>query len=416
MNKTPWYTVVTNEAKKSADLLIYDEIGGFFGVDAQELVRDLSGLDVDDLQVYVNSPGGDVFAGVAIMNALRRHKARVTAHVDGLAGSAASFLIQAADEIVMGRGSELMIHDASALCMGNAKDMQDTAEVLDQISMTIAELYADRAGETAEFWRDAMRAETWYNAGEAVEAGLADRVEEPRKRAGTKNVHDLSVFNHAGRDNAPAPPMPHHPGATHLPSQAPAFDRLVALAGAATTAPPNPAPPAPSVDDHAERTDDMSEKLIKGVRARLGVPAEAKLDEDGILAALDEALAEGGNDTAANAGPTVPEGTVLLDSEEHQRLLAEAEKGRKADEATAKAHREAIVEAALKDGRIPAARKDHWLAQLEADPGAEQVLGSLAKGTVPVQASGFTGGVDESPDDVAADDLYSKLYPKTKEA
>lgn len=433
MTKNRWFTIVNQTDSKTADILVYDDIGGWFGVEASELVRDIQTLDVSTINLFVNSPGGDVFDAVAIANALRRHKAKVVATVDGLAASAASFLIQAADEIVMGKGSELMIHEASGGVMGNAQDMADMATVLDQVSNTIAELYADRAGETADFWRDAMRAETWYSAGEAVEAGLADRVEgttSAKNSARATKLHaaaeqfDLSRFAHEGRGDAPAPAMPTHPEpiAAHA-TPGTVFDRLVALAGITRDEPAsgeNTVTPARPVEDMTERTDDMSEAFLKEVRNRLGVPEEADLDENGVLAALDEVLAEGTASepaTGKQETPTAPAGTVLMDETEHADLVAAARAGREALDARDQAEREKIVNDAVADGRIPAARKDHWTAQLKVDPGAGDVLANLAKGTIPVDPAGYTGGVNESPDDVSAENaLYSKLYPTAKEA
>lgn len=428
MTKNRWFTIINKNDDKSADILVYDGIGGWFGVEASELVRDVQALDVTRINLFVNSPGGDVFDAIAIANALRRHKAKVVATVDGLAASAASFLIQAADEIVMGKGSELMIHEASGGVMGNSQDMTEMAAVLDQVSNTIAELYADRAGESTDFWRDAMRAETWYSSKEAVDAGLADRVDGTTKAENTTVTRlgaeaerfDLTQYRHKGRGDAPAPAMPTHPEpiAAHA-TPTPVLDRLVALAGIARDTPASdepPATPVASVDDTTGRTDDMSDAFMKGVRERLGVPADADLDETGVLNALDEVLAENDNDAPPETPKPTP-GTVVMDETEHAELVASAEAGREAVAEASKAEREKLVDDAVRDGRIPAARKDHWTAQLAADAGAAEVLANLAPGTIPVDSIGYTGGVNETPDDTSTGDaLYSKLYPTAKEA
>lgn len=152
---------------------LMDEIG-FWGITAQDFVDELLGIDADTIDLHVNSPGGDVFDGVAIMNAVADHPATVNVIVDGLAASAASYIALAGDSVKMNRGSQMMIHDALGLCVGNAADMAQMKTLLDRISDTIAGLYADKAGGTVEAWRDLMRAETWYSASEAVDAGLAD--------------------------------------------------------------------------------------------------------------------------------------------------------------------------------------------------------------------------------------------------
>lgn len=194
-----------------ASLRLYDPIdswGGEWGVSAKEFADSLDALpdDTTEIRLHLNSPGGEVWEGIAITNMLRNHRARVVAVVDGLAASAASVVACAADELVMGRNSQLMIHDAWGLCIGNRDDMLNTSARLDKISDNIASVYAAKAGGTVEQWRDAMLAETWYSAEEAVEQGLADRVEKDAEPA-DKATFDLSMFRNAGRDEAPAPKL-----------------------------------------------------------------------------------------------------------------------------------------------------------------------------------------------------------------
>lgn len=211
--KTPvWAETPTPDvADGVAVMRLYDPIdswGDVWGVSAKEFVQALDEVgDAAEIRLHINSPGGEVWEGIAILNALRNHPARVVAVVDGLAASAASFIAAGADEVVMGRNTELMIHDAWGLGIGPAADMRDLADRLDKISDNIASVYADKAGGSVASWREFMLAETWYSAEEAVAAGLADRVEgaEP---AGAKNAFDLSVFKHAGRAQAPEPVMP----------------------------------------------------------------------------------------------------------------------------------------------------------------------------------------------------------------
>jgi ATP-dependent Clp endopeptidase proteolytic subunit ClpP len=187
---------------------LYDPVdswGGEWGVSAKEFAAALDALPdtVNEIRLHINSPGGEVFEGIAILNALRNHDARVVAVVDGIAASAASFIAAGADELVMARNSELMIHDAWGLVVGNAADMRQMADTLDHLSNNIASVYADKSGGDVADWRAAMAAETWYSAEEAVAAGLADRVD--KKSNAAKNHFDLSIFTYAGRDNAPGP-------------------------------------------------------------------------------------------------------------------------------------------------------------------------------------------------------------------
>lgn len=191
-----------------AVMRLYDPIdswGGEWGVSAKEFVAALGDVDASEIRLHINSPGGEVYEAIAVLNALRAHPARVVAIVDGIAASAASFVAAGADELIMARNAELMIHDAWGICIGNAADMRDLASRLDHVSDNIASIYADKAGGTVEDWRAAMLAETWYSADEAVAAGLADRVGETADAA--RNAFDLSVFTYTGRAEAPPPPL-----------------------------------------------------------------------------------------------------------------------------------------------------------------------------------------------------------------
>ena len=158
---------------------VYDDIGqgDWFseGVTAKAFAAQMSKVK-GPLEVHINSGGGDVFDGIAIGNAIRKHKGSVTTVVDGIAASIASVIAQSGQDRVMQPGSMLMIHDASTLCWGDEAEMVKTAQVLGKNSDNIASIYADRAGGTPAQWRDTMREETWYTADEAVAAGLADRV------------------------------------------------------------------------------------------------------------------------------------------------------------------------------------------------------------------------------------------------
>ncbi|WP_052685174.1 head maturation protease, ClpP-related [Lentzea aerocolonigenes] len=179
----------TNEDGAVA-LYIYDRIGGWDGVIAKDVANALNGLG--DVTVHINSPGGDIFEGAAIHNLLRNHKGTVTVRIDGNAASAASFIAMAGDHVVIEANATMMIHEGSALCVGNAQDMRDAADVLDLLSDVIAEMYAAKAGGTTESWRTKMRAETWFNAKEALAAGLVDEVASAGK---ADNALDLSIFD-----------------------------------------------------------------------------------------------------------------------------------------------------------------------------------------------------------------------------
>jgi ATP-dependent protease ClpP protease subunit len=207
--RNDWYKIENRAAADTAEVFIYDEIG-FFGITAADFVDDLRGITAGTIELHLNTPGGDAWDGVAIYNALRDHAATVNVVVDSVALSAGSFIAQAGDLVTMNRGSQMMIHDAWGLAIGNAADMSAMADLLDKQSGIIAAIYADRAGGSVDVWREAMRAESWYDADEAVEAGLADEV-AGRDATNTENSFDLTVFSYAGRDKAPAPAIEQPP-------------------------------------------------------------------------------------------------------------------------------------------------------------------------------------------------------------
>jgi len=195
-----------------AKMYLYDPIdsyGGYWGVSAREFAESLAALDssVEEIRLHINSPGGEVFEGIAIKNNLVNHPARIVAVVDGLAASAASFIAAAADEVVMGQNSELMIHDAWGITIGPAEDHTSMAKRLGALSDNIASIYARKAGGAAADWRPAMLAETWYSADEAVAAGLADSVAgDGEAEQAPANAFDTEgMFTYPGRQSAPAP-------------------------------------------------------------------------------------------------------------------------------------------------------------------------------------------------------------------
>lgn len=154
---------------------LHDEIGAW-GITAQDFSRDLRAITASRIKVHINSPGGSVFEGLAIYNALKSTRATIETYADALAASIASVIFQAGEKRVMAPHSRLMIHEASSGAEGNADEIRKLVERLDDASVNIATLYASRAGKTAEEWRDLMRAETWFTEEQAVEAGLADSI------------------------------------------------------------------------------------------------------------------------------------------------------------------------------------------------------------------------------------------------
>lgn len=408
-----WYRI-TNASSgktKTARVDIYDVIG--WDESAKEFVGKLNALDVDRIDLHLNSPGGDVFDGIAILNALRDHPARVVSTVDGMAASAASFIAMSGDDIVMNRNSEMMIHDAAGIAVGNSETMKDLAQRLDKVSDNIASIYAERAGGTVEDWRTAMRAETWYSAQEAVDAGLADRIAErvDHKAETVKNHFDVSVFNYAGRQAAPPPVIPSVPARTQTPEpagpgttkeggavadnaklrealglKADASDdevrNALASTGLVNTAPdptpdPAPKPPAPQPDG-----DPQPEPTAE--------PGSQELDQK-IAAA------------AANQGVITLDATQAAHFQETKRRFAALEA--KLDERD----RDETITDAIKAGKFPPSRRKHYEAYWTADrEGAKTLIASLTPNFVPVNETGYAG---DGSEDALWRSEFGSLFP-----
>lgn len=405
-----WFRLQQEEGARSAVLHVYGTIGSnewWDDVASPSLVRELDNVDVDEITMYVNSPGGIADDGVAIMNALARNKAKVTAYVDGLAASAASIVILGADEIVMGAGSRLMIHDAWSITWGQASVIQKAAERLDKLSQTLAGLYAQRAGGDVDEWRAAMVAETWYTAEEAVEAGLADRVaplhtaaEDDDETAAAQNVIPIADaarafgWRHPGREAASAPFIPSR-------SDAPARREGAKL-------PSSPEPGDPNRKENAVAYSD----LTAGLRERLGV-TDADATDDELLAALDEALEEQANDTPAApaASAALPEGTVAVDATVWEQTQANARMGAEARAEQDRTRRDGLVADALRTGRITAKSKADWRARLDKDETEyAAVLASLPENSaVAVNEVGHSDTLTSTEDA-----LYAAAYGNTE--
>jgi ATP-dependent protease ClpP protease subunit len=212
-----WYRIsnsLDEGGSPVASLHIYGDIGSW-GVSASSFVEELKAVDAPEIRLYLSSPGGEVFDGLAVYNALRSHRAKVIVQVDSLAASIASVIAMAGDRIIMAPHSQMMIHMATGIACGEATEMREYADFLDRQSENIAGVYAERAGGTVKQWLKAMAQETWYFAAEAVEAGLADEVAKPQRMTPEEEEQaraiaaawDLSVYNyaHTSREEAPAP-------------------------------------------------------------------------------------------------------------------------------------------------------------------------------------------------------------------
>lgn len=245
--------VAEGEAPKPAEVLIYGNIGDRWnedGVVASELVRDLSALQADAINLRINSYGGSVPDGLAIYNALRRHKATVNVFVDGVAISCASYIAMAGDSITMAKNAQMMIHGPWTIAAGNAADMREQADILDRYAKAMASAYADKSGKTYE---DALALLTdgkdhWFLADEAKAEGFADEVgEEVAVAASLASSFDLSRFKAAAPAAATAPPQVPQPTAAAVTTKEASMPATVPAAGQ-----PAATPFARTKDDNAQ--------------------------------------------------------------------------------------------------------------------------------------------------------------------
>lgn len=169
-----WFRMKASAADE-ADIYIYDEIG-FCGVTARQFVSDLQALgDVSHINLHINSPGGDVFEGIAIFNALKFHGAAITVHIDGIAASMASVIAMVGNPVIMPENTMMMIHKPWGFAGGDANDMRDYADLLDKMESVLIPAYAEKTGKSAEEIAAMLEDETWMNGSECVAQGFADQ-------------------------------------------------------------------------------------------------------------------------------------------------------------------------------------------------------------------------------------------------
>jgi len=171
-----WFSIKA-KAAGAAEIKIYDEIG-MWGITARQFSDELSALgQVKQISLFIHSPGGDVFDGIAIYNLLKKHPANITVHIDGLAASMASVIAMAGDKVVMPENAMLMIHKPWGISGGNANEMRDYADLLDKVEAVLIPAYATKTGKSTDELAQMLEGETWLNGRECVEQGFADELE-----------------------------------------------------------------------------------------------------------------------------------------------------------------------------------------------------------------------------------------------
>lgn len=187
-----------------ASLYIYDVIDPFWGVSAMAVIEAISQVgDAETLHVYINSPGGDVFEGRAIMAAIGRFQGNTVAHIDSLCASAATSIALACNEVRMSEGAFFMIHNASGMVWGDKSAMRETADLLEKVEGSIVGDYTKKTGKDDEQVRKWMDAETWFTAAEAKAEGFVDSITTTDAKA--KNTWNLAAFGNAPAALKPPP-------------------------------------------------------------------------------------------------------------------------------------------------------------------------------------------------------------------
>lgn len=187
--KKRYYSLYQDIENKTADIYIYGDITSWpwleNDVSSYTLSKELQELDksIETINVYINSYGGEVAEGLAIYNALKRHKAKVITYVDGFACSIASVIFAAGDERVMTDTSLLMIHNAWTWASGNAEELRKQADDLEKITQASVNAYMSIVNITEDELKDLMKRETWLNGQEALEMGFATQLVEAEEKA-----------------------------------------------------------------------------------------------------------------------------------------------------------------------------------------------------------------------------------------
>lgn len=159
-------------------ITMFDIVGEDFwsggGITAKKVASQLRAIGDRPVEVQINSPGGDMFEGIAVYNVLREHSQPITVKIMGMAASAASVIAMAGDEIQIGAASFVMIHNCWVLAIGNRHDMRETADFLEPFDQAMVDLYAQRTGQEAKAVSKWMDAETYMSGSQAIERGFAD--------------------------------------------------------------------------------------------------------------------------------------------------------------------------------------------------------------------------------------------------
>jgi len=322
-------------ARGVAEITIYDPIGQDWfgdGVTAKKFRSDLNALGaVSEIIVRINSPGGAVFDGVAIYNALKEHAAKVIVHVDGLAASIASVIAMAGDEVIMGVGSQMMIHDPWMLAIGDSDDMRKAAEMLDKVGTGLIDAYAAKTGKSHSEIAEWMAAETWFTPDDAIEHGFADSKVDYSEGVEEKvaaQMRDFTPFATPEKFRAFAMSRVSKPPQTDAGSLLSASADAPTPEGASTMKPETADPSANTADIQAAQAAARKAEKDRRSAVRARFPGKLATDYASLLAecledmectpeaASDKVLAKVGQGVT----PMRPEGVIVPDADARDRF------------------------------------------------------------------------------------------------
>lgn len=185
----PWYSI-KNSTTGTTELEIFDEIGPW-GVTAKDFSRDLKAVTSDEINVSINTIGGDVFAGLGIFNLLKASGKKINVKIGGIAASIGSVIAMAGDKIRMPSNTFMMVHNPWTFAMGNSDELRETADVLDKIGASLTGIYVKRTGKTEDEIKALLAKDTYLSAAECVEMGFADEVTEEVSASAKFDLSDL---------------------------------------------------------------------------------------------------------------------------------------------------------------------------------------------------------------------------------
>ena len=198
MNKDKIFKV-SNKGNGRAEILIYAEIGGFFGLSSFEFIQEINNLgNVNHVDLRVSSEGGSVIEAIDMYNAIRRHSATWHAHIDGLAASAASWLVLATQKVHMAENARFMIHRAKGGSYGDPDEIRKVADLIEDIEKTaIINAYMNKTGLSHNEIMDMMKDETWMSAEKAHKLGFVDEISETLQMAASVKLSGRYAYTHA---------------------------------------------------------------------------------------------------------------------------------------------------------------------------------------------------------------------------